>query len=168
MLMALGQFIFSLPTLAYDSLQRSTAWRHPSNSRVGARSAHQFVGPGDESIHLSGVLMPALIGRAASLDELREMGHTGQAWPLVAGTGEVFGAYVIENMEETGTYHIDNGSARRIEFSIQLKRVDDEQSGQRVAVGTLGEFKAEGNESVAELLDEENDDDRGGFDGDVF
>ena len=27
MLMALGQFIFSLPTLAYDNLKRSTAWR---------------------------------------------------------------------------------------------------------------------------------------------
>ena len=73
MLMALGQFIFSLPTLAYDNLKRSTAWRHPGHSRVGARSAHQFLGPGDESIHLSGVLIPTLIGRVASLDELREM-----------------------------------------------------------------------------------------------
>ena len=142
MLMALGPFIFSLPTLAYDNLKRSTAWRHPSHSRVGARPAHQFLGPGDESIHLSGVLVPTLVGSAASLDELREMAHTGQAWALVSGTGQVFGAFVIESLDETGTFHIDNGAAQRIEFSLQLKRVDNDQGGRDVSIGTLGEFKA--------------------------
>ncbi len=42
MLMSLGMFVFSLPTLAYQDMQRQTAWRHPSNSRVGSRAAHQF------------------------------------------------------------------------------------------------------------------------------
>ena len=162
MLMALGQFIFSLPTLAYDNIKRSTAWRHPSHSRVGARPAYQFVGPGDESIHISGVLIPTLIGRAASLDELREMAHTGQAWALVAGTGVVLGAYVIEHMDETGTYHIDNGAAQRIEFSLQLKRVDDDQGGCDVAVGSLGEFRADSGNG-AETLFEDDDDGQGLF-----
>ena len=142
MMMSLGMFVFGLTTLAYQDMQRQTNWRHPGNSRVGTRAGLQYVGPGDDSITLSGVLVPTLVGSAASLDELREMAHTGQAWALVSGTGQVFGAFVIESMDETGTFHIDNGAAQRIEFSLQLKRVDNDLGGRDVSIGTLGEFKA--------------------------
>ena len=36
MLITLGQFAFGIDTLAFDKLVRSSTWRHPSNSRVGA------------------------------------------------------------------------------------------------------------------------------------
>ena len=39
MMMALGLFVFSLRTAAYQELQRVTNWRHPSNSRVGSTPA---------------------------------------------------------------------------------------------------------------------------------
>lgn len=144
MMMSLGMFVFGLPTLAYQDMQRQTSWRHPGNSRVGPRQAYQYVGPGDDTITLSGVLVPELMGRAASIDELRRMGDAGAAWPLVSGTGEVFGAFVIENVSETGTHHIDNGRARRIEFQLQLKRVDDQRGGVAIGVGSLGQFNAQG------------------------
>lgn len=143
MMMSLGMFAFGLPTLAYQDMQRQTAWRHPGNSRVGTRQAFQYVGPGDDTITLSGVLVPELMGRAAAIEELRRMGDTGAAWPLVSGTGEVFGAFVIENVSETGTHHIDNGRARRIEFQLQLKRVDDQRGGVAIGVGSLGQFSAQ-------------------------
>ena len=142
MLMALGMFVFGLPTLAYQDLQRQTTWRHPSNSRVGSRPARQFVGPGDDTITLSGVLVPELMGRASSLDELRAMADTGAAWALASGAGEIMGAFVIESINTTGTVMMDDGRPRRIEFQLQLARVDDQRSGRRVAVGDLGDFAA--------------------------
>ena len=39
MMMALGMFVFSLETLAYQELQRQTDWRHPSSPRVGVQPA---------------------------------------------------------------------------------------------------------------------------------
>jgi len=36
MMMALGMFVFSLRTAAYQELQRQTDWRHASNNRIGA------------------------------------------------------------------------------------------------------------------------------------
>ncbi len=144
MLMALGMFVFSLPTLSYQDLQRQTSWRHPSSSRVGASPAHQYVGQGDDTITVSGVLVPELIGRAQSLEELREMADTGKAWVLASGTGEILGAFVIEDLGTTGTMHIDNGAPRRIDFRLALRRVDDRRSGARVAVGNLGDFSAQG------------------------
>lgn len=125
MMMALGMFVFSLHTLAYQELQRQTDWRHPSNSRVGTNPARQFAGRGDDAITLPGIILPELAGTPISLDALRYMADTGKAWPLVEGTGRVMGIWVIESITETKTLFFPDGAARRIEFSISLKRIDD-------------------------------------------
>lgn len=125
MMMALGMFIFSLPTLAYQELQRQTDWRHPSSSRVGTNPARQFAGRGDDAITLPGVVLPELAGTPISLDALRYMADTGKAWPLVEGTGRILGIWVIESIIETRTLFFQDGAARRIEFSIKLTRIDD-------------------------------------------
>lgn len=125
MMMALGMFIFSLPTLAYQELQRQTDWRHPSSSRVGTNPARQFAGRGDDAITLPGVVLPELAGTPISLDALRYMADTGKAWPLVEGTGRILGIWVIESISETRTLFFQDGAARRIEFSIKLTRIDD-------------------------------------------
>lgn len=127
MMMCLGQFVFSLSTLAYQDFQRQTQWRHPSNSRVGARPARQYVGPGDDTITLQGLLAPELTGSIDSLDKLREMADTGSAWPLVEGTGRVYGLYSIEQISEGKALFFKDGAARRIEFTVNLVRVDDDR-----------------------------------------
>ena len=62
MMMALGMFVFSLETLAYQEFQRQTDWRHGSTSRIGTNPARQYLGRGDDSITLPGVLLPGLAG----------------------------------------------------------------------------------------------------------
>lgn len=125
MMMALGQFAFGMQTLAYQELQRKTDWRHGSTSRIGVREARQFMGPGADSITLPGVLVPEIAGDILSVDQLREMADTGQAFPLVDGAGRVYGAWIIESITEGQSYLFRDGVPRRIEFSIELSRVDD-------------------------------------------
>lgn len=67
----LGYFVFSLYTLAYQELQRQIAWRHASTSRVGARPTHQFLGPDEEQLTLSGVLLPEFAGSRLSSNCLK-------------------------------------------------------------------------------------------------
>lgn len=125
MMMALGMFIFSLETLAYQELQRQTDWRHGPTSRIGTNPARQFLGRGEDTITLPGVLLSALAGTQLSLDTLRYMADTGKAWPLVEGTGKIYGVWVIESLSETRTLFFRDGAARRIEFNLVLKRIDD-------------------------------------------
>jgi len=125
MMMALGMFVFSLETLAYQEFQRQTAWRHGKTSRIGTNPARQFMGRDDDTITLPGVLLPALAGTQLSLDTLRYMADTGKAWPLVEGTGKIYGTWVIENLSETRTLFFRDGQARRIEFTLNLARIDD-------------------------------------------
>ncbi|HBO3646586.1 TPA: phage tail protein [Pseudomonas aeruginosa] len=124
-LMAFGMFVFSLETAAYQDFQRQTEWRHSSTSRIGTNPARQFLGRGDESITLQGVLLPALAGSVLSLDTLRSMADTGKAYPLIEGTGRIYGVWIIESLSETRTIFFGDGAARRIEFTLSLKRIDD-------------------------------------------
>jgi len=127
MMLALGMFVFSLSTLAYQELQRQTEWRHPASSRVGAAPVRQFVGRGDDSITLPGILYPELAGSPLSLDALRLMANTGKAWPMIEGSGRIYGLWVIESLSETRTLFFRDGTPRRIEFTLSLKRIDDDQ-----------------------------------------
>ena len=125
MMMALGMFVFSLETLAYQEFQRQTEWRHGTTSRIGTNPARQYLGRGEDSITLPGVLLPGLVGSPLSLDTLRMMADTGKAWPLVQGDGRIFGLWVIESLSETRTLFFRDGAARRIEFNLKLSRIDD-------------------------------------------
>jgi len=124
MMMSLGQFAFGLPTLAYQEFQRQTDWKHPNTSRVGERDAHQFTGNGDDSVTLTGWIAPEFMGDIASLDDLRTMADKGDAYVLVEGTGRIYGEYVIVSMTEGKSLFFADGFPRRIEFTLNLKRVD--------------------------------------------
>jgi len=128
MLLAIGLFGFSIPTMVHDDLQRRSSWTHATSQRIGARDATQFVGVGPETISIRGTAYRELSDGRASLDELRAMADTGNAWSVVDGAGQVYGAFVIQGIDE-GLKEFDrDGTARKIEFSIDLLRVDDEEN----------------------------------------
>lgn len=121
--MALGLFVFSLRTTSYEELQRSTAWRHPSNSRIGKAPAYQFIGKGEDTIVLKGTTYHELTIMRSQLEILRMMADTGKAFTLIEGTGKIYGLVIIENLEETKTFFFKDGAARKTEFTLTLKIV---------------------------------------------
>jgi len=125
MMLTLGLFVFQLQTVPYQSLQRNVDYRWSSNSRVGQRPALQFLGVNEEKITLSGVLMPEITGGRISLLALHLMADEGKAWPLLEGTGTIYGMFVVNSISETHTEFFSDGSARSIEFSLTLTRVDE-------------------------------------------
>ncbi|WP_245955232.1 phage tail protein [Kushneria indalinina] len=121
-------FVFQTSSVPYQELQRRTEWRHASQSRVGDRPAYQFIGPGADTITLSGTLLPEFTGGRVDLDEIRDMADQGRAWPLVEGTGRQYGLWVITGVDETSSTLYRDGAAAKIEFSLTLEHVDDERT----------------------------------------
>lgn len=109
-------------------LQYQRSWRHAANSRVNRRPSTQFLGPDNDMLTLSGVLMPEITGGRLSLLALEQMAEQGKAWPLIEGSGTIYGMYVIEGLKQTKTEFFRDGMPRRIEFTLSLKRVDESLS----------------------------------------
>ncbi|WP_406705830.1 phage tail protein [Sodalis sp.] len=126
MLMAYGMFVFLLNTVPYQSLARSAGWRHVKNERIGRSARWQYIGPGEDAITLSGVLYPEVTGGDVSLETLRTMAYTARPWPLIEGTGMIFGLFVIDNLSETRTEFYADGKAKKIEFTLSLKKVSED------------------------------------------
>lgn len=123
-LLAIGLFVFGIPRTTFDELERRASWRWGDSERYGARAASQFLGPGEETITLNGVLVPELAGKYSDIERLREMAATGEVWPLMLGTGDLLGQFRIDAIDERWGNLIGGGMPRRVEFSIDLTRVD--------------------------------------------
>lgn len=126
MMLSLGMFVFAVPTLAYEELKRRTDYRHARSARIGARDATQFVGPGEDTISLSGDAYAELSDGVASLGELRTMAASGDAWSLVDGAARIYGAFIIEGIDEGQSHFLPDGTPRKISFSLSLLLVDDQ------------------------------------------
>jgi len=123
MLMALDMFPFEIGTLPYQQLQQAWEWRFASSDRFGARPAFQFLGPGAETIDLSGALHPIEgIGAYSSFDTIRAMAATGDAYTLVSGVGEVLGDFFIRRLERNQDLFFVDGAPRRSDFRLALER----------------------------------------------
>ncbi|MBS3892286.1 phage tail protein [Serratia marcescens] len=126
MMMILGMFVFMLKTAPYQQFERGNVFRHAKSDRVGASPHYQYVGPDEEPITLSGTLYPEVSGGDISLAMLRAMAYTGKPWPLIEGTGSVFGMFVIAGLKQTRAEFFSDGKARKIEFTLTLKKVSED------------------------------------------
>jgi len=124
-LMVLGLFVFERRTLPYQSMQYTKDYRWASNNRIGKSPAYQFLGEGETTRTLSGTLYPEITGGNLSLLAIELMANEGRAWPLIDGSGMIHGMYVVEKVTHTHTDLYSDGSARKIEFNLTLKRVDE-------------------------------------------
>ena len=115
-LATLGMFVFTRQTVPFQSLDRTSNWRHPTNAIVGAMPKSQFTGKESETVTISG------------------------RFPLIDGaTFEIIGFFVIENIQETRTEFFGDGAPRAIDFTMNLKRTDDPMLI-AIADAIMGEF----------------------------
>ncbi|MBF0375727.1 MAG: phage tail protein [Alphaproteobacteria bacterium] len=136
-MLTLGLFVFTLQSAPIATIRRSTAQRWESKPRAaGGAPAWQWIGPGDDSVTIDGLLMPELTGGPENLDALRDMAAAGTAWMLIAGTGESLGRWFIKSVEETRSHFAGPGLPRRIAFTLALERYWDDDPSQ---FGELGQ-----------------------------
>ena len=127
MLSVLGLFVFQLKSSSYQQLQHSDTerWKNQEVSDAKKRDTWQHLGPGEDTVTLSGTLYPEITGGDTSLDALRAMKNSGKSWIFMLGNGRIMGLYIIQSIEETYQLFFRNGKARKIDFSLKLTRVDD-------------------------------------------
>jgi len=123
-LMTLGLFVFGMDTLPYQALRHAVEWRHGATERHQARPAAQYLGPGAETITLSGLLVPEIAGSFGAFDRLVEMGDSGEDYPLMDGTGRVFGHFRIVKLDRDHHNPMAGGVPRQVGFTLDLERAE--------------------------------------------
>lgn len=135
MLMCLGQFPFTTDTLTFTEIQRQRSWQYADNAVAKGRKQRQFIGAGDDTISLPGLIYQEHgFGNRFAIDDLAAMADTGQGFVLVDGSGYLYGVYTIDSIDETKQVLLFDGVPRKIDFTIKLTRVDDERIEQQSAV----------------------------------
>jgi phage protein U len=119
-LLALGAYRFSVSTGAYQKFKRDTAWRWPGQERIGMAPAKQYIGPGEDTISIDGVIYPHYRGGLRQVDMMRAQAGMGQPLPLITGFGRYLGNYCIEKIGESQEYLMSDGAPMKIEFNIEL------------------------------------------------
>ena len=122
----LRMFVFTQKTIPFQTLDRESNWRHPTNSVVGGMPKTQFTGKDGEKITISGRLMPEITGGRFSIKMLELMADSCGSFPLIDGASfELVGFFVIESLSETRSEMFGDGAPRAIDFTLNLKRTDD-------------------------------------------
>lgn len=123
-MMQLGSFQFSIMTAVYQELIRKNEYKWPSQHRFGQRPSRQFVGVGDETMQLPGVIYPEYRGGFQQIEAMRNLAARGQPLLLVDGLGKLWGRWVIESIDEKQSLFAAFGAPRKQEFTLSLARFD--------------------------------------------
>lgn len=126
-----------LQTAPYQELSRQTSWKWAEQELIGNAPALQYTGKNADSITIRGMLVPGFTGGIEMLTTLRLLGDLGKPLPLVGGNGFFYGLFVIESLEQGEDIHFEDGSPRRMSFSITLKKYGSALSALKGAVNKI-------------------------------
>lgn len=135
-----GFALFSLTSTPYAGVSTSKSYRHAFNDRVGKRASRQYLGVGEETITITGTLVPFVTGGRVSLQRFQAQAESGMPFPLIESNGTAHGFYVITDISTEETEHISDGRPKVIEYTISFKRDGDDSldySKIAVSMGSL-------------------------------
>lgn len=127
-MLALGDYRFSVDTAAYQSLQQSQTWGWVEQARVGSQPLLQLTGKSLRSITMTGTIFPEYKGGFNQVSLMRKEADKGTPLTLLSmsetvdSSGLIVGDFVIVSVSETHRAFRKDGSPRAIEFSIELKQ----------------------------------------------
>lgn len=124
-MMRLGTFKFCIYTAAYQELNRTTNYQWGEQAVFGTWDNLQYLGPGEDSQSLTGVVYPEFKGGTGQIDDLRALAATGQPQLLISGTGKILGYWVIGSITEGQTKFAAFGVPRRQEFTVNIRKHSD-------------------------------------------
>lgn len=125
-MLALGDYRFSVETAAYEDLVRTRTWDWTEQSLIGGFPSMQLTGKSAPAITLAGVIYPEHLGGYEQVGLMTTEADKGVPLDLLAFTndeaGVSLGQWVITGLTDRQGVFRANGAPRRIEFTITIKR----------------------------------------------
>ena len=125
MLIQLGDFQFSINTLAYNEIERVSTYSFASRQVIGSYDRLQSVGVDNETLRITGSYLAdlkTLLGGSDEdpFEEIRVMASDQKPLQLQSEDGKNHGYWVIIDLNVRGNHYIQKG-ALKADFTLQLK-----------------------------------------------
>lgn len=114
-----NDFVFLVSGTAYNQLKRSSSYSWAKVERFHQLPARQAVGPGDDSMTLSGKIVTERSG-VGELSRLRALMAKGEPVQLCDSLGQVHGKWCLEQVDETQSKILSNGLPQLQTFSVKM------------------------------------------------
>lgn len=124
MILSLGPHVFDILPVNLQSIERALVMNWPAISRFGGAPARQYVGEGEHTIRLTGLVFPEAFGGYEEYEALRATVLAAQPVIMLglgAGlVGTVFGLVVITGVRDRQDHLAPDGIGRRLAFDIEV------------------------------------------------
>ena len=125
MLIQLGSFQFSIPTVMYSEIERISTFKFASHGVIGSYDRLQAVGVDNETLRLTGAYLADIKNYVGGPSEnpfntLRAMANEQKPLQLQSEDGINHGYWIIYDLNVRGSHYIEQG-ALRAGFTVQLK-----------------------------------------------
>ena len=130
-LLALGPHIFQIDRLNYQQIERSVEAIWASIPRFGGAPGRQFVGYGDDSIILSGLLWPEEFGDRSDFEAVRTTLKAANpvlmiGWSDMTSTAAtIYGRVIILRISDVQTIIGRDGLGKKVSYTIELAPYSD-------------------------------------------
>lgn len=142
MLFMIGSVQVDVRPFNVDQVTRSAAADLAEKATLSGRKPIEFMGPGEDTLTLSGQLLPSKLGGLNELETVRSLMEQGAVLPVMRGDGSRLGSYMITRLREAHRDLLRDGVGFTIRHTITLKRVPDEggQGGRQTVPALLNLF----------------------------
>ena len=119
---AFGWYTFEVFSTPIASGQKTGQQRTARSDPALGEPHYQMLGPGAETITLSGTVAPGVNGETAELEQLNVLRRAGNNYPLINGSGDVLGRYFIDSVTLNETDYWPNGEPKEMNFTVAFTR----------------------------------------------
>ncbi len=139
MLFQLGPLTLDTFPMGPDSFSRNSGADLATKPIMGRMQGREFMGPSDQSLTISGQLLPTKIGGLPDLEQLHALSSSGTKLPVMRGDGVMLGWFVIEKVTEQHKDLTALGIGFVVAYSLNLIKVDaDSATGSALSGGLVG------------------------------
>jgi len=139
MLFHIGPLAVDTMPFTAESYSREGGAELAAKAVMGGLQPREVTGEADETITISGQLLPTRIGGMSELDLAFSLSTSATKVPLMRGDGRMLGWYVIEKVSEQHSDLTRHGVGFVVRYTLNLVKVDtDGAIGSSQAGGIVG------------------------------
>lgn len=117
----LGEFSFSVDTLAYQSISQEGTWNWVEQARTGKTDLLQYAGMKAPTKTFEGQAHALMGSSLKSLGDIYQQGLDARPLLMVSGTGQVMGYWVIKSVSDTASSFLPGGMTRQKSFNMTIQ-----------------------------------------------